>query len=208
MILSDRFDDAFLFASDLHRGQSRKTTGVPYLTHLMAVAALVIEHGGSEEEGIAALLHDALEDQGQWFPGGREALRLKIAARFGNRVLQMVEACTDQGHVRGGADSLETERIAWRRRKEASLARLRILRDHGARRVACADKLHNARCLLEGYRAAGDLVWQLFRTRSAQDQLWYYRAVADVLRETGGGALVEELARVIGELESMYDKRV
>src|SRR5262245_37448178 len=98
-MLTERFDVALLFAAKLHRQQLRKGTQIPYLGHLLAVAALVIEDGGSEDEAIAALLHDSLEDQGSHYPGGREALKGYIRDQFGPGVAAIVKACTDDEEI-------------------------------------------------------------------------------------------------------------
>ena len=182
MTTTEPFDAAFLFAVRLHRGQKRKGTAIPYLSHLLSVTALVMEDGGTEEEAIAALLHDAVEDQGDAYPGGRPELRAAIAGRFGARVLEIVDALTDdEGHEKGRAATPEEERVAWRRRKQAYLDHLAGTRDPGIRRVACADKLHNARSILADYAVVKDAVWQRFRTQCAEDQVWYETELARIL---------------------------
>jgi len=110
-MLTERFDAALLFAATLHRQQPRKGTKIPYLGHLLAVAALVIEDGGSEDEAIAALLHDSLEDQASNYPGGREALRVYIRDHFGPGVAAIVDACTDdEGLPKGSGATPSGER--------------------------------------------------------------------------------------------------
>ena len=186
-MLTDRFTAALALAAELHRTQTRKGTTVPYLAHLLAVAALVLEQGGAEDTAIAALLHDAVEDQ------GGAATRARIAAAFGEPVAAIVDGCTDTDRV---------PKPPWRARKEAYLAHL-----PGASPevllVAAADKLYNARTVLADYRAHGEAVWARFNGGRA-GTLWYYRAVTAALRAAGAPpALVAELARTVGELERL-----
>jgi (p)ppGpp synthase/HD superfamily hydrolase len=96
MAFSERFEQALAFSHQLHRRQQRKASGVPFIAHPLSVAALVIEDGGTEEEAIAALLHDSLEDQGCHFPGGAEALAAEIERRFGSDVRRIVESVTER----------------------------------------------------------------------------------------------------------------
>ena len=199
---TQRFDAAVLFAVGLHRHQKRKATGVPYLSHLLAVAALVMEDGGSEDEAIAALLHDAVEDQGDRYPGGRAQLRADIGERFGGRVLEIVDACTDdEGHDKTRPATPEEVKRSWQLRKEAHLAHLRANGDPGVRRVSCADKLHNAASILADYARIQEQLWERFRTRSASDQLWYY---AELARVFDGDAALEQRFRVVaGEIAAL-----
>ncbi len=185
-LLSERFNDALDFAASLHARQIRKETHVPYVSHLLAVCALVLEDGGSEDEAIAALLHDAVEDQ-----GGRETLE-EIRQRFGEYVAQIVESCSD---------SMTSPKPPWRMRKESYISHLRFA-SPAVRRVSCADKIHNARSILYDYRRLGEAIWSRF-TASRDETFWYYRAIIKTLRETGGGSLVEELDRVVTELERL-----
>jgi (p)ppGpp synthase/HD superfamily hydrolase len=184
-MLTARFEQALAYAAQLHADQRRKLSGTPYLAHLLAVAALVIEHGGDEDTAIAALLHDAVEDQ------GGAATRDAIARRFGERVARIVDGCTD---------SDQQPKPPWRARKEAYLARLAEA-DAAVRLVAAADKLHNVRSLLTAWRLEGDTVWQHFRG-GRDGTLWYYRAVLTVL-EPENQPLVGELARAVQELEGL-----
>jgi (p)ppGpp synthase/HD superfamily hydrolase len=181
--LGDRFEHALIYATRAHREQRRKGSGVPYTAHLLGVASLVLEDGGSEDETIAALLHDAVEDQ-----GGRTRLE-EIEQEFGSRVAHIVEGCTDTD---------VTPKPPWRPRKESYI---RALASHDAsvRRVSLADKLYNARAILLDYRRLGDELWERFDPEA--DQLWYYRALALAFRETTESPLVEELDRVVTELE-------
>ncbi len=182
--LSHRFSDAVAWASDLHRHQRRKGSDTPYAAHLLSVCALVLENGGAEDEAIAALLHDAVEDC-----GGRPTAD-EIRSRFGARVADIVDGCTD---------SDETPKPAWRPRKERFIERLEHASD-SVRLVCAADKLHNARSVLADWRREGDRVWDRFAA-PRDETLWYYRAVTNRLQERGPVALVEELDRVVTELE-------
>jgi (p)ppGpp synthase/HD superfamily hydrolase len=184
-VFSDRFDDALVYAAAVHRDQMRKGGGFPYIAHLLAVTALVIEDGGDEDQAIAALLHDAAEDA-----GGRDRLA-DIRGRFGDRVAGIVEACTD---------TFETPKPAWRKRKEGFLAALDDVPED-ALPVIAADKTHNARSMLTDLRVAGDALWDRF-TAGKEGQLWYYRSVAAVLRRRYPGPLTDELAAVVGALET------
>jgi GTP pyrophosphokinase len=183
---SPRFREALLFAAELHAAQTRKGSGAPYLSHLLAVTALVMEHGGDEDETIAALLHDAIEDQ------GGDAARQEIRRRFGPRVTQIVDDCTDT--------DLEPK-PPWRARKEAYLAHLPRA-SSSARLVSAADKLHNARTIVSDYRQFGEAVWQRFKG-GREGTLWYYRELVRIYRQAGTSPLVEELALVVEELERL-----
>jgi (p)ppGpp synthase/HD superfamily hydrolase len=183
--LSDRVDRAMQLAADLHRFQARKARGVPYLAHLWSVAALVAEQGGGEDEIIAALLHDAAEDQ-----GGRETLG-RIRAEFGDSIAQMVLECSD---------SLEFPKPPWRERKEAYLARCESA-GPGVLRVSLADKIHNARSLLMELRRDGPSAFDLFRG-GKEGTLWYYRRLVELFRRRTPGLWTEELARIVDQIES------
>jgi len=184
MPYGEKFDDALLCASGLHRDQLRKGTNVPYITHLRAVASLVGENGGTEDEIIAALLHDAPEDQ------GGEATLGDIRARFGDEVAEIVDGCTD---------TYENPKPPWRERKERYLAHLADAPD-SVRLVSSADKLHNARTVLSDYRLLGEGLWTRFNGKK-EGTLWYYRAVVDAL--PGEISIVGELDRVVSEIEDI-----
>ena len=183
---SPRFDDALVYASQLHREQIRKGSGIPYVTHLLAVAVIVGEHGGSEDEVIAALLHDAVEDQ-----GGQPRLE-EIRARYGETVAAIVWGCTD-------ADTVP--KPPWRVRKEAYVAHLAEATS-SIRLVSSADKLHNARSILLDLRTLGPGLWDRF-TGGRDGTLWYYRALADTFLRLSPGPLAGELARTVGEIERL-----
>jgi (p)ppGpp synthase/HD superfamily hydrolase len=182
--LSSRFEEALVFAVQLHSHQMRKGSGVPYVSHLLSVAALVLEDGGSEDEAIAALLHDAVEDQ-----GGKKTLQ-KIERRFGKNVARIVLGCTDTDQV---------PKPPWRKRKEDYVAHLRNA-PADVRRVSLADKLHNSRTILKDIAREGQVVWERF-TGGRDGTLWYYRALVDTFREFGNSFLLDELERVVTELE-------
>lgn len=186
-----RFGEALAYALTAHQGQVRKGTKIPYVSHLLGVCSLVMEDGGDEAEAIAALLHDAAEDQ-----GGR-ARREDIRTRFGDRVAAIVEACTD---------SFEEPKPPWRERKEAYVAHVRGSRDQGALRVSLADKLHNARAILRDYRQIGDELWARFNA-GPEEILWYYRSLLDAFRSVSISPMVEELGRVLAELERLRSTR-
>ncbi|MGH2543607.1 MAG: HD domain-containing protein [Ardenticatenaceae bacterium] len=185
-MLTARFEEALAFAHRLHAGQQRKGEDIPYIAHLLAVTSIVLEHGGDEEEAIAALLHDAIEDQ------GGAATREAIRARFGERVAAIVGGCSDTD---------VTPKPPWRQRKEAHLATLKNA-SPSVRLVSAADKLHNVRSLIMNYRLQGEALWQRFNGGKS-GTLWYYRAVADMLQEVGPMPLTNELARAVGELEAL-----
>jgi len=186
MMLSERFTDALTFATQLHATQTRKGSGVPYIAHLLAVASIALEHGANEDEAIAALLHDAIEDQ------GGAATREEIRRRFGNTVTEIVDGCTD-------ADT--TPKPPWRPRKEAYIAHIPTA-SASVRLVSAADKLHNARSILNDYRLMGDSVWNRFQGGKT-GTLWYYRSMLDAFRKVGSTPLIDELDRVVSELEEL-----
>jgi (p)ppGpp synthase/HD superfamily hydrolase len=186
MPLSPRFSDALTYAATLHAEQRRKLSGAPYVAHLLAVTAIVLEHGADEDTAIAALLHDAIEDQ------GGAATRAEILRRFGPEVTAIVDGCTD-------ADT--QPKPPWRERKEAYVARLQHA-SPSVRLISAADKLHNARSTIAAYRTHGESLWQHFRGGRA-GTLWYYRAVVDALKLPGLTPLVEELERTVAELERL-----
>lgn len=169
----------------------RKGTSTPYVAHLLAVAATVLEYGGDEDLAIAALLHDSVEDQ-----GGKARLE-DVRNRFGERVARIVEACSDSL-----ADTAKGERKAhWQERKEAYLAHLRKA-DEDILRVSLADKVHNARAILRDLRKPdiGEKIWDRF-SQPKERTLWYYRSLADVFCERLAGQLSNELREIVEVLE-------
>lgn len=186
-LLTARFREALTLAFDLHEHQTRKGSGVPYFSHLMSVSALILEDGGDEDEAIAGLLHDALEDQGDKISAD------EIEARFGRRVRELVEACTDGTPVDGG------KKEPWDIRKARYIEHIAQV-DH-AHRVSLADKLHNARSILCDLRMEGEAVWGRF-SKPKEKTLGHYRALVEAFREGGAkGYLIEEKERVVRKIE-------
>lgn len=188
MELSPRFEQALVLATQLHARQQRKETDIPYVAHLLAVASLALEHGANEDEAIAALLHDAVEDQ-----GGAATLE-KIRRRFGETVASIVSACTD---------STTVPKPPWRARKEAYVAHLRHA-SASARLVSACDKLHNARSILSDYRVQGEALWGRFNG-GREGTLWYYDALVREFQASGPLALADELARVVAEIKRLAE---
>ena len=186
MKLTGRFDDALLLASQLHREQVRKASGVPYISHLLAVAAVVLEHGGTEDEAIAALLHDAIEDQ------GGAATRELICEKFGDAIVEIVDGCTD-------AETLP--KPPWEQRKQAHLEAIRGA-PAAVLLVTAADKLHNARSILNDLRQLGEDLWPRF-SGGKVGTLWYYRSMVEVLRLRVPEGLFDELERTIAQIEHL-----
>ena len=190
MPMTSRFEHALVFAAQLHREQERKGSSIPYVSHLLSVSAIVIEHGGDEDEAIAALLHDAIEDQ-----GGAKT-RGEILRRFGERVTGIVEGCTDSQTI---------PKPPWKNRKQVYIKRLSEATASG-RLVCAADKLHNARSILSDYRNVDEEIWQRFEGRK-EGTLWYYRSVVDTLIRSGRTPLVDELERVVSDIEQLVGRR-
>ncbi len=178
--LSTRLDAAFQYAREVHAGQTRKGTDSPYLSHLIGVSSIVLDDGGSEDEAIAALLHDAAEDH-----GGRERLE-DIRRRFGDAVARIVEDCTD---------SWDTPKPPWAERKQAYIRHARNLPGPSLR-VSAADKVHNAYAILRDLRNYGEAVWSRF-SATPDDVMAYYEGLVRAFREAGGGRLVDELDRIV-----------
>jgi GTP pyrophosphokinase len=185
-VLSGRFEEALRFVLQLHGSQLRKGTRVPYIAHLLGVASIALENGANENEAIAALLHDAIEDQ------GGASTREEIRRRFGEQVVNIVDGCTDTD---------VTPKPPWRPRKEAYLHHIRNA-SPSVRLVSASDKLNNARCILSDYRVSGEALWDRF-AGGREGTLWYYRRLVEELGRVGPSALVEELNRVVSEIESL-----
>jgi (p)ppGpp synthase/HD superfamily hydrolase len=176
----------------LHAKQLRKDTDIPYISHLISVAGIVVESGGSRDQAIAALLHDSIEDQAESFPGGAAGHRNEINSRFGAAVLEIVDGCTD---------TAISPKPPWRERKEQYLAHLKSA-PSATRLVSCADKLHNARAILSDLRVMGSALWSRFNG-GRDDTLWYYRELSNEFRRNGPAVLAEELDRVVTEIERL-----
>jgi (p)ppGpp synthase/HD superfamily hydrolase len=199
-MLSGRFDRALQFTSELHRKQRRKTSGAPYLSHLLGVCALVLEDGGTEDEAIAALLHDAIEDQGATYSGGHQALAEDIAREFGPEVSGLVEALTERPTTETSA--IAGKRQRWRAHKQAYVEQI-LSYDASVRRISCADSLYNVRSLISGYRVLGDDLWKRFMTRQASDQLWAYDEIARAFLKAGGTRLAYDLDDAVDRLHKL-----
>jgi len=183
--LTTRFDEALIYARAAHDGHKRKGTEIPYFAHLMSVAALTMEAGGSKDQAIAALLHDAVEDQ-----GGLPRLD-DIRMRFGEAVADIVHACTDS-HVEPKPD--------WKPRKEAYLEGM-AAKSADALLVSLADKTHNAEAILADFRHMGDALFDRFTGRK-EGTLWYYGALSEVFTRRIPGPAADRLARAVKALQT------
>ena len=186
MRLTPRYESALVMATQLHADQKRKGTDIPYVTHLLSVSSLVLEHGGTEDQAIAALLHDAVEDQ-----GGKETLK-RIRGHFGSGVADIVDHCTD---------AYVEPKPEWRQRKETYVAGVAYM-PASAALVSCADKLHNARAILSDLRDIGEDLWGRF-TGGKKGTLWYYRSLADAFDKVVQNRLTDELRRTVSEIEKL-----
>ena len=189
MILSQRFTEALTFATQLHAKQVRKGSGIPYIAHLLGVASIALEYGANEDEAIASLLHDAIEDQ------GGAATREEIRRRFGDVVTEIVDGCTDSDTI---------PKPPWRERKEAYIARIHNA-SASVRLVSAADKLYNARSILKDYQVLGDSIWERFQG-GKEGTLWYYQSLIEAFSKTGSTPLVEELKKIVYELQQLVSQ--
>lgn len=187
-LLSDRFTQAVTLAAQLHASQLRKGTQIPYISHLLGVTSLVLEQGGNEDEAMAAMLHDAVEDQ-----GGIATLE-KIRTLFGENVAAIVEGCTD---------SYTKPKPPWKDRKEKYIQHLTTA-SASVLLVSNADKLHNARAILRDLRTEGDSLWERFKGGKT-GTLWYYRSLATAFCQLNPSPLADELNRVVGEIERIAE---
>lgn len=192
--LTSRFTSAIDYARHLHI-ERRKGTEIPYMAHLLGVAALVMAEAGhaaipvTEDMVIAALLHDTVEDYGGF-------ARLEdVEQNFGPNVARMVEGLTDS--FAGDSGNKEP----WQQRKETYISRLRK-ESADVQLISAADKLYNAKAILDDYRAIGPKIWDRFK-RSRNDQLWYFNALIEVFKASGGSRTASELERVIAELKQL-----
>ncbi|HUI66422.1 MAG TPA: HD domain-containing protein [Bacteroidota bacterium] len=186
-----RFEDALLLAVRLHAAQTRKGGRIPYIAHLLGVASIALQYGADEDEAIAALLHDSIEDQ-----GGKRTGEL-VREQFGERVAEIVYGCTDsEGFFKP----------PWRKRKEEYIAHLRDAAP-SVLLVSAADKLENVRSIVKDLRRIGESVWNRFTGRK-EGTLWYYRELQRAFPSAPQAAtderlrpLFDELRRVVMEME-------
>lgn len=181
--LTTKFEQALIYATQLHAKQTRKVDKIPYISHLMSVSALILEAGGSEDEAIAGLLHDAVEDQ------GGKATREEIRQKFGVTVVEIVDGCTETDI---------TPKPPWKQRKIDYIENIRNGSD-SVKLVSLADKLHNARSLLIGYRNQGDKLWDYF-SGSKEDKLWFYGELLKIYQQSCVNFMTVELERILDEL--------
>src|SRR5215218_2448883 len=188
---SERLVDALAVATRLHAEQLRKSTTIPYVSHLYGACSIALDYGANEDEAIAALLHDAIEDADDT-GAAREAV-----AAFGPRVVHIVEACTD------GTPGPDGKKPPWEQRKEAYLKHLATA-DAGVLLVSASDKLHNARSILADLRRDAEQLWTRFNA-SRDQTLWYYRGLVDAFRANDRSRqdLVDELDRTVTEIERL-----
>jgi len=191
MKLSEKFEEALVYATQAHGNQMRKKTGIPFVAHILGVTAIALEYGASETEAISALLHDTVEDC-----GGADRLR-DIREKFGDDVAGIVDGCTD---------TYETPKPPWLERKRAYIEHLKDS-DSSTRLVSASDKLHNTRAILAELRRNGTEVFDRFAGKK-DGALWYYRALVTAFREHGNHTdLIDELDRVVTEIEKLAGVR-
>jgi GTP pyrophosphokinase len=193
-MLSDSFTRALVYATNLHAAQVRKGSGVPYIAHLLGVASIALEYGADEGQAIAALLHDAVEDQ------GGAATRAEIRQMFGDRVTAIVDGCTD---------SEITPKPPWRQRKESYIAHIATA-ETSILLVSAADKLYNAQSILKDYRLVGEAIWARFQGGKT-GTLWYYRSLVTAFKQAQSTdsikSLVEQLAEVVSTIEILANNQ-
>lgn len=201
--LGPRFLEAVELAARCHGDHTRKGTEIPYLGHLLAVAGLVLQAGGDEEEAIAALLHDVLEDRPECVTPG------EIEDMFGRRVLEIVDGCSD-GLPEEPGESAERNADNWLERKTRYIAHLAEA-EPSVLRVSCADKVDNARAIVADLRRHGDNLWKRFNA-PADQQLSYYRGLVDAFQSRRGDFgddavwLVDELERLVGVMGRLAEE--
>lgn len=183
-MLTKRISEALALAVEAHAGQLRKGTEIPYVSHVMGVASLALDFGADEDQAIAALLHDVLEDGGPHFAA-------VIAEQFGQRVLSIVQGCTD------GVPDASGQKADWHVRKRSYLAHLADASDD-VLLVSGSDKLHNARAILSDLQTIGPVVWERFSTKK-DGTLWYYRSMVDVFTNRRS-PIADQLARTVNEI--------
>jgi len=183
---SSRFEAALVYAHQVHQGQVRKGTGIPYVAHILGVAAIALEYGATEDQAIGALLHDAAED------GGGEATLAEIRAKFGDEVADIVLGCSDS------LVENPEEKAPWRERKESYIRHLESA-SNSVCLVSTADKMHNVRAITRDYRHHGEDIWERFQGKR-DGTLWYYEEVADALARRYRQAITRDLVEEVGTL--------
>ena len=187
--LTERFLAAVALAEAVHGRERRAGTEIPYLAHLLVVTGLVLEDGGDEDQAIAAMLHDAVED------GGGRPMLVRIERSFGSRVAGIVEQLSDSIEI----DASDP----WISRKRRFLEALQECDDDAVLRVGLADKVHNARSIVRDYREEGEVLWERFAEKTAEEQLWYYQRLVELFERRRPGPLTEDLRRAVDELAAM-----
>lgn len=183
-MLSPKFEKALSFATQLHATQYRKGSKAPFITHLLSVCAIILEDGGTEDEAIAGLLHDAVEDQ-----GGLKTLEA-IKNTFGERIAQIVLECSET-HL--------SPKPPWKERKVQSLAKMKQISD-SAIRVVLADKVHNSQSLIREHQKYGTIIWNNFKA-GREGTVWYFNQVCAVLNERTNSELIHELKLAVNRIE-------
>jgi (p)ppGpp synthase/HD superfamily hydrolase len=189
MNLTPKFEQALQYAVLVHAGQVRKGSGIPYVAHLLGVSSIALENGANEDEAIGALLHDAGEDAGG--DGRIEDIR----HRFGDAVADIVQGCTD---------AVTIPKPPWQKRREDYIAHVPKA-SASVRLVSASDKLHNARAILADFRQVGEEVWTRFKGGKG-GTIWYYRSLITAFRQAGNSPLINELDRVVSEIEQLAGK--
>ncbi|MCJ7703430.1 MAG: HD domain-containing protein [Anaerolineales bacterium] len=189
LFLTHRFTEALGYATQLHADQFRKGTHIPYIAHLLGVTALVLDAGGDEDQAIAALLHDAVEDQ-----GGLDTL-VEIQRCFGESVAFIVKSCSD---------AFVQPKPPWLRRKKEYIAHLWDAPPQ-VRLVSLADKLHNARSILTDLRNHGLAAFDKFKGGKSGTQ-WYYKSLVEVFTAMDTNDMVAELARVVTQIQDLVNQ--
>jgi len=190
LILSSRFNDALVFTAQIHARQRRKGSTIPYIAHLLGVTALVLEDGGDEDQAIAALLHDAVEDQ-----GGLSTLYI-IEEKFGERVAAIVDGCSD---------TYIDPKPEWRARKEIYLDRLKTA-SIDILRVSLADKLHNAKSILRNLEKEGNSIWGRFNG-AREGTLWYYQSAFEIFQSRIVSQNLDEFSSVLEQIQKIGEEK-
>ena len=192
MNLTNRFEDALNFVTKLHKEQNRKGTSIPYISHLLAVASIVIEHSNSEDEVIGALLHDAVEDHPH-----EGKTKEDIKTLFGDKILSLVLECSDSEVI---------PKPPWEKRKEKYIDHVKSI-SSSAQLISLADKLHNSRTILRDYKEVGEKLWVRF-TGKKDGTLWYYRTLVNTYKDINNlpNSLVSEIDEIVTSLEDLSNQ--